>query len=532
MIDETLNQPAAPGAPIQAPQMEPQAAPPAPPPQEQAPAPKQSVWKSVVQGALIGLSNSGGATSFGGGLGAGAQGVMNKRVQDQQMEMAQQKEQRLATNDAAQVKFYNAQAAHFAAEAAYKDKQIENMPEVNKREMYKLESDFAEKLITAGWMPSEIIDSTKEGSGMEALGRAAANDPRGMVGNRITAHVGNKVLTFSIDNVPGGGLGVINRGMRVLGMPEVDSKSVKALPAELTARAATVFNPTPKMTAGQVSEYEEYVEKAKLNKLPEEDVAALERALAVVTRAYNQKKSDDLTLVNARGEGLGKNRAVPVINPETGELEYRYVKDAVAQPGQDGASPAAGGTKALSGQAQMNEMLVASKSLRSIINQKDRSGKQVFTPFTPAQVTKLEIAMNTKDSSVAQANLKALASQNLTPAQRTFVVWVAQIHERALSIRAVASMGQGSDDLRAAIKATLPGVGSGNLEMMNEQLDAFDQQVKLLQQGVPKVKGQANMLTSPESQKPKPPEVQYADNPETGESIMSTDGGKTWQAAQ
>jgi hypothetical protein len=125
MIDETLNQPAAPGAPITPPQMEPQAAPPAPPPQEQAPAPKQSVWKSVVQGALVGLANSGGANSFGSGLGAGAQGVMKHQQQQTENQMAQQRESRLNANMESEIKFRDVQSAGMLANLSRLDQQMD-----------------------------------------------------------------------------------------------------------------------------------------------------------------------------------------------------------------------------------------------------------------------------------------------------------------------------------------------------------------------------------------------------------------------
>jgi hypothetical protein len=106
--------------------------------------------------------------------------------------------------------------------------------------------------------------------------------------------------------------------------------------------------------------------------------------------------------------------------------------------------------------------------------------------------------MSHRDPGVMSNEVQTLlGTQQLTPAQQDFVVWVAQLQERALSLRNVAGMGAGSDQLRNAILATLPGVKSGNKQMALKQLDAFDNQVALLERGVPKVRGQGGVTPPP-----------------------------------
>ena len=71
--------------------------------QAQAAAPQQakpSLWKSVVQGALMGLANSGGATSFGAGLGAGAAGVQRQANRAQEMDLQQQQQRNANMSEA------------------------------------------------------------------------------------------------------------------------------------------------------------------------------------------------------------------------------------------------------------------------------------------------------------------------------------------------------------------------------------------------------------------------------------------------
>jgi hypothetical protein len=61
---------------------------------------------------------------------------------------------------------------------------------------------------------------------------------------------------------------------------------------------------------------------------------------------------------------------------------------------------------------------------------------------------------------------------------------VRQLNERAMSLRNVAGMGTGAQDLRTAIRAMIPGIRSGDKKMMNKQLDAFDNQVSILKEGI------------------------------------------------
>jgi hypothetical protein len=189
----------------------------------------------------------------------------------------------------------------------------------------------------------------------------------------------------------------------------------------------------------------------------------------------------------ARGQAYNLTRPVAAINPETGEVQYM----AAGQAFSSGAAPAGAGATAMSKAAQFGEMKTASQSARSAIQSLDRD-------FTPDQIAKLTLAMSHRDPGVMSNEIQTLlGTQQLTPAQQDFVVWVTQLQERALSLRNVAGMGAGSDQLRNAILATLPGVKSGNKQMALKQLDAFDNQVALLERGVPKVRGQGGVTPPP-----------------------------------
>jgi hypothetical protein len=174
----------------------------------------------------------------------------------------------------------------------------------------------------------------------------------------------------------------------------------------------------------------------------------------------------------ARAKAFNEYRPVQVMDPD-GNVYYTTAKDAISQ----GLAGAGEGVKLRPREAQINDIQVASQKTREAINALDK-------PFDTEQIAKLHYAMETEDPSLANTELATLASQNLTEKQQDFVIWVRQLNERAMSLRNVAGMGTGAQDLRTAIRAMIPGIRSGNTQMMNKQLDAFDNQVKILKGGI------------------------------------------------
>jgi hypothetical protein len=171
-----------------------------------------------------------------------------------------------------------------------------------------------------------------------------------------------------------------------------------------------------------------------------------------------------------------------------GNIYYDFVKNAIAK----GEGSASMGTKLRPKQAQMKDIETAStKARESIQNLKPGD-------FSPSQVLKLQKAMSEEDAGMAHTLLQNMAMNSTTEAQQDFIIWITQLNERAMSLRNIAGMGAGAQDLRNAIRAMLPGLASGNTKMMLKQLDAFDQQVKVLEEGVPSPgKGGAGKLVGP-----------------------------------
>jgi hypothetical protein len=194
-------------------------------------------------------------------------------------------------------------------------------------------------------------------------------------------------------------------------------------------------------------------------------------------RTYGQKAEQVKNrMVSAQGtaRAIAFNQYRPVqAMDDDGNVFWTTAKAAI-EGGMAGASE---GVKLKPREAQMADIQVASQKTRDAINALDE-------PFSPDQIAKLHLAVTTPDDSVANAELTTLATQGLTDKQQDFVVWVKQLNERAMSLRNVAGMGTGAQDLRNAIRDMIPGVRSGSKEMMNKQLDAFDNQVKILKSGV------------------------------------------------
>lgn len=197
-------------------------------------------------------------------------------------------------------------------------------------------------------------------------------------------------------------------------------------------------------------------------------------------RAGEQIKNDEAAAGRVSGyEELNRGKAINVIR--NGQLMGIHPNEMQAG---DVMAPASASEHAMSKEAQFQEIHSGIDNLRSAIGKLDR-------PFTPEQIGKLTLAMrHTSDPTIFQTELESfLGTQQLTGPQEDLVIWLGHINERALSIRNIAGMGQGSDSMRAAIQGILPSVKSGSTEMMNKQLAAFENQVNKLEKGVPKMPG-------------------------------------------
>jgi hypothetical protein len=189
----------------------------------------------------------------------------------------------------------------------------------------------------------------------------------------------------------------------------------------------------------------------------------------------------------ARGAAFQGEKPLAVLD-DNGDLRYMKASQAEAS----GAAPAGEGVKAMSRGAQIADIENASQQVRQALQAGGASN------FTPEQIFKFSMAMSEREPTALRDQVTAFAASGLTPPQQDLVTWLYQLQERALSLRNIAGMGQGSETTRTAILKALPGITSGNVEMATKQLDAFDNMVSNLKKGVAKVSANNPKAAPPE----------------------------------
>lgn len=182
----------------------------------------------------------------------------------------------------------------------------------------------------------------------------------------------------------------------------------------------------------------------------------------------------------ARGKGYGEWRPGGFLDNE-GQLHSGYWGQAIAQ----GWVPAPQAFHILPRQVQMAEMMDASANLRTALN-----NLQPGDAFTTASVAQMRAALGTIDTpyvpGIFSKFMNNAATASLNPRQMDYLIALGQMGERILSVRNVAGMGVGAQDLREAIQSTLPGVTSGSKEYALARLNAVDQLLSRLSTGIPR----------------------------------------------
>lgn len=462
-------------------------------PSNYAPQPeKPGLLKRMLLGGLLGLVGGAGQKNFASGVGAGGRYV--GALQQQQVE-----------ND--EKVFRDAQAASYVADAAMRQQQLDNMKDDIKSRVEAKDADQVKALLAAGLKPIGVADNDSK-SALAALQQARGATADGTVPPVVTFHYGGKIVAFNLDDLSSNTtvLDQVNKAGQLMGWPTLSKPDFDKLPKgrqnDLIKQSFDMFNPVAKggdAVFGQIEAQKNLINKAKL--LPDSDnkaalVKNLEEGLGSLQAAAQASENKAVRVAFARGAAYGSSRPVAVIDPDSQELVIMPAGKAEAS----GAAPAAQGVQAKQAGAQFADIETGSQAMRQAIT-------NLKTPLTADQITKLTLATHSDDEKVITANMKALASSNLTPDQQDFVAAASQLVERSMSLRKVAGMGQGSQDLRSAIIRTLPGAGSGNKEMMMKQLNLFDQQVSALKTGLPKVRGASNTNNAPATQSqsgPKP----------------------------
>ena len=151
--------------------------------------------------------------------------------------------------------------------------------------------------------------------------------------------------------------------------------------------------------------------------------------------------------------------------------------DILADPGRY-LPEAPGTTQALKATATLEDIRAGVTQLRPLVAQLDKGFEDRG---------KMAAAMIQGGGTFSQYAIGELDRGNLTEKQYEYVDAVNSMIERAMTLRQVAGMGAGSDELRRAIVNALPGPGTPNSKQANDKLDRLEDVINRLEQGVPDV---------------------------------------------
>jgi hypothetical protein len=201
-----------------------------------------------------------------------------------------------------------------------------------------------------------------------------------------------------------------------------------------------------------------------------------EKAAAIGFQGVNPTPASTGTAATIRVEGMLQSRENPVINKRTGELELRSSDWVNSHPGL--YMPAGQGASAMSKDALFQDLHYNIQTARNAINALD----ELNAPTRAA----LSFALRDTDTkSAMQTFLAGALGTQLTPQQQEAVQALALLNENAMSLRSLGGMGQGSEEMRSAIRATLPGGKSASKGYAIKQLEKFENVVNRLERGVP-----------------------------------------------
>jgi len=181
--------------------------------------------------------------------------------------------------------------------------------------------------------------------------------------------------------------------------------------------------------------------------------------------------------------------------------------------------------------AAFNEIETSSQQVKDAL-------KNPGINFSQKQLVKFIKVLQAEDNgSTIGMLLNSDIGKTLTPAERDYITAVKNLKESAFALRGVSGMGQGSDTLRAAIAAVVPGATTPDRDFAISSLNRFDTQVRTLRKGIP---GLGSEGTSGEpsggkdnTKQAKQPPSGYRDSGKTsgGKAVwLSPDGKKAWVA--
>jgi hypothetical protein len=192
-------------------------------------------------------------------------------------------------------------------------------------------------------------------------------------------------------------------------------------------------------------------------------------------------KAFQLKMASIRGAAYNMTKPMVVLDSANGNAPgVATYGDMLKQPGR--FVPASEGDKAIAKENMMQDIAGSSKATRAAIN-------NLKEDFPVDMQTKMVLAMQSEDPPDSLHQLiPASAINALAPDQQNVFIALQQLVEQGMAMRSILGAGQGSDQMRAAMRTTLPSVLGPSKAFANKQLDAFDATLHRLHRGVPNVK--------------------------------------------
>lgn len=201
-----------------------------------------------------------------------------------------------------------------------------------------------------------------------------------------------------------------------------------------------------------------------------------EKAQAYTWLQANANPAATSSNIVLRNEGLQESRVYQVINKDTGQLEMRNAQEINGSKGL--YAPAAPGAQAMGKTAIFSDIHYNIDTARKAL--------QALDEFDPATRAKIAYYLReTHPESSIQTFLTGELGTTLTPQQAELAQALAQLSENAMSLRSVAGMGQGAQDLRDAIRSVIPSGKTPTKDYGLSQLNKFESVVSRIEKGVP-----------------------------------------------
>ncbi len=256
-------------------------------------------------------------------------------------------------------------------------------------------------------------------------------------------------------------------GAKQAGKPDPASASKQGFQATLSKLAAA--GELPPQANSDVNALQRAINSSS-------QITSEEKAQALGYIATNPTPASTTTAGVQRMNVMVGGRELPVINKESGELEYRNPDEINRNPGL--YAPAGPGAQAKSKRAIFDDLHYNIGTARKAV--------QALGTMDAGTRAQLALALGDTDPhSALQTWMRGEIGQTMTPQQQEAVQALAQLTENAMSIRSLAGMGQGAQDMRDAIRHTIPNGKSPSVPYMQQQLDKFEQVVSRLEKGVP-----------------------------------------------